>query len=164
MKSAVWVPNHIFDSRDRGSLCAAHDLDMIVSTVNVKLDWNIYLYLLKPNGVLHFVSSTVKPLDIRAVLLIGGQKTVSVSGSSTGSPAQLRIMIDFAARKQVEPVVEELAMSDVNRSMEHLESGKARYRIVLKNDFKRSETFAKIPCNHLKLLIAVIPAKAGIHV
>lgn len=48
---------------------------------------------------------------------------------------RLRTMIDFAARKQVEPVVEEFGMSDVNREMERLESGKARYRIVLKNDF-----------------------------
>lgn len=126
--------HHILDSRDSGALAAAQGtLDMIVSTVNVKLDWNTYLGLLKPHGVLHFVGATLEPLDIQAFSLIGGQKTVS--GSPTGSPAQLRTMIDFAARKQVEPVVEEFAMSDVNRAMEHLKSGKARYRIVLKNDF-----------------------------
>ncbi len=124
----------ILDSRDTAALAAAHaSLDLIVSTVNVKLDWNTYLGLLKPQGTLHMVGATLEPMDIQAFSLIGGQK--SVSGSPTGSPAQLRAMIEFAARKHVEPVVEEYPMSQVNEALEHLESGKARYRVVLKNDF-----------------------------
>jgi uncharacterized zinc-type alcohol dehydrogenase-like protein len=34
----------------------------------------------------------------------------------------------------VAPITEEFPMSEVNEAMEHLEAGKARYRIVLKND------------------------------
>ena len=44
-------------------------------------------------------------------------------------------MIEFAARKQVAPIVEQFEMSQVNEAIAHLEAGKARYRIVLKNDF-----------------------------
>jgi uncharacterized zinc-type alcohol dehydrogenase-like protein len=45
-------------------------------------------------------------------------------------------MLDFAARHGIAPVTEEFPMSKVNEAMEHLESGKARYRIVLKNDLQ----------------------------
>ncbi|UOO87365.1 NADPH-dependent aldehyde reductase Ahr [Neisseria arctica] len=124
----------ILDSRDTEAFTqAAGSLDLIVSTVNVKLDWNAYMTLLKPHGKLHIVGATLEPLDIAAFSLISGQK--AVAGSPTGSPAQLRTMIEFAARKQVEPIVEEYPMSRVNEAVQHLEAGKARYRIVLKSDW-----------------------------
>jgi len=43
-------------------------------------------------------------------------------------------MLDFCARHTIAPVTEEFPMSQANEAMAHLESGKARYRIVLKND------------------------------
>jgi alcohol/geraniol dehydrogenase (NADP+) len=45
-------------------------------------------------------------------------------------------MLDFAARHSVAPVVEEFPMSQANQALAHLEAGKARYRIVLKNDLE----------------------------
>ena len=45
-------------------------------------------------------------------------------------------MLDFAARHKVEPTTEFFPMSKINDAFEHLESGKARYRIVLTNDLK----------------------------
>ncbi|HEX3879835.1 MAG TPA: hypothetical protein VHW24_22790 [Bryobacteraceae bacterium] len=43
-------------------------------------------------------------------------------------------MLDFAARHGIAPVVEEFPMSQANQAFDHLAAGKARYRIVLKND------------------------------
>lgn len=45
-------------------------------------------------------------------------------------------MLDFAARHAIAPVTEEFPMSQVNEALEHLRAGKARYRVVLRNDFK----------------------------
>ena len=45
-------------------------------------------------------------------------------------------MLEFCARHQIAPVTEEFPMSKVNEAFDHLRSGKARYRIVLKNDIK----------------------------
>jgi uncharacterized zinc-type alcohol dehydrogenase-like protein len=42
-------------------------------------------------------------------------------------------MLDFCVRHNIYPIVEEYPMDNVNEAMEHLESGKARFRIVLKN-------------------------------
>lgn len=126
--------HHILNSRKPEDFAAAAGtFDLIVSTVNVKLDWNAYLGLLKPQGKLHLVGATLDPLDIAAFQLIAGEKTVT--GSAVGSPSQLRTMIDFAARKDVLPITEHFDMSQINEAIERLESGKVRYRIVTKADF-----------------------------
>ena len=44
-------------------------------------------------------------------------------------------MLEFCARHNIETVTENYKMSQINEAFEHLESGKARYRIVLENDF-----------------------------
>ena len=122
------------DSTNPESFAAAKgSLDFIVVTVNVPLDWNAYLSLLKPEGKLHMVGAVLKPLEIPAFSLIGGAK--SVTGSPTGAPIHLRTMIEFAARKQIVPVVQEFPMSKINDAIRHVQEGKARYRVVLKNDF-----------------------------
>jgi len=44
-------------------------------------------------------------------------------------------MLNFCTRHQIEPQIEIFPMSRVNDALEHLKAGKARYRIVLENDF-----------------------------
>jgi uncharacterized zinc-type alcohol dehydrogenase-like protein len=44
-------------------------------------------------------------------------------------------MLDFASRHNVLPQTEHFPMSKINEAFAHLESGKARYRIVLDADF-----------------------------
>lgn len=107
--------------------------DMILVTVNVPLNWGAYLAALAPKGQMHVVGAVSEPLPIPAVGLISGQK--SVSGTATGSPAIVRKMVDFCARHNIEAVTETFPMSKINDAFEHLESGKARYRIVLEADF-----------------------------
>jgi uncharacterized zinc-type alcohol dehydrogenase-like protein len=118
------------DSRDADALAAeAGRFDLVLSTVNVHLDWNAYLATLKPKGRLHLVGATLEPLDLGVFPLIMGQR--SVSGSPVGSPARIAGMLEFAARHGIKPVVETFALSDVNEALERLRSGQARYRVVL---------------------------------
>jgi uncharacterized zinc-type alcohol dehydrogenase-like protein len=125
--------DHVINSTITSELeKAAGSFDFIISTVNVKLDWNAYLGTLKPKGRLHFVGATLAPLDIGVFNLIGGQK--SISGSPVGAPGIIKQMLDFAVQHKIAPQVEEFALSDINAALAHLESGKARYRVVLKND------------------------------
>ncbi len=106
--------------------------DFILSTVTAPLDWNAYLSALAPKGRLHVVGIMPEPLPIPAFSLIAGQR--SVSGTPTGAPATVNAMLDFCARHEIEPIIEEFPMSRANEALEHLEAGKARYRIVLRND------------------------------
>jgi D-arabinose 1-dehydrogenase-like Zn-dependent alcohol dehydrogenase len=52
----------------------------------------------------------------------------------SGSPVAIATMLDFAARHNVAPQTEHFPMSRINEAFARLESGKARYRIVLDAD------------------------------
>ena len=122
--------HHTINSRSEEEIAAAAGrFDMVLSTVNVKLDWNLYLRTLKPKGRLHFVGATLEPLDIGVFGLIMGQH--SISGTAVGSPVTIASMLDFATRHNVKPVIERFKFSQVNEALDHLRSGKAKYRIVL---------------------------------
>jgi uncharacterized zinc-type alcohol dehydrogenase-like protein len=129
--------HHVVNSRDAAQLGAVSgSLDFILSTVNVDLDWNAYLAALGPRGRLHSVGAVPSPLPIPAFTLLAGQK--SVSGSPLGSPATTAMMLEFCARHGIQAQTEHLPLSSVNEAMDHLRAGKARYRIVLDNDFADS--------------------------
>ena len=126
--------DHVVNSRDTAALKAQHGkFNLLLSTVNVTLDWSAYLTTLAPNGTVHMLGLVLEPMQISAGTLIGGAK--SVTGSPTGSPAALRQLLKFAARKNIAPQIEVFPMSQLNQAIEHLHSGQARYRIVLKADF-----------------------------
>ncbi len=118
------------NSRDAAEITAAAGrFDLIISTVNVKLDWNLYLNTLAPRGRLHFVGAVLEPLDINVFSLIGAQRCVS--GSPVGSPASMVKMLDFAGRHKIRPIIEKYPFEDVNAAIARLRSGQAHYRIVL---------------------------------
>ncbi len=121
----------VVNSRDPKALESIKGtLDFILNTTNVTLDWNSYLEALAPRGRFHNVGAVLEPLAIPAFTLLMGEK--SVAGSPLGSPALTATMLDFCVRHDIYPQVEEFPMEKVNEAMEHLEKGKARYRIVLK--------------------------------
>ncbi|RBP51347.1 NADPH-dependent aldehyde reductase Ahr [Arenicella xantha] len=122
--------HHVLNSRDAEQLKqASGSFDMIISTVNVKLDWNSYLGTLAPRGRLHFVGAALDPLDIGVFNMMG--KQLSVSASTIGSPATIKQMLEFANLHNIKPIIETYKFDDVNAAVERLRSGKARYRVVL---------------------------------
>ena len=124
--------HHTLNSNNASELeAAAGRFDFIISTVNVKLDWNAYVGTLAPKGRLHFVGATLEPLNIGVFPLIMGQR--SVSGSPVGSPATIKKMLDFTALHNIEPVTEYFSFAQVNEAIDKLRQGKAHYRIVLKD-------------------------------
>lgn len=126
--------DHVVNSRDDAELEKLKGkFDMILSTVNVTLNWPAYMDALAPKGNLHIVGATLEPIPVMSFNLISGQK--SVSGTATGSQAVVAKMLEFCARHNIETVTENYKMSQINEAFEHLESGKARYRIVLESDF-----------------------------
>lgn len=126
--------DYVVNSRDDAELEKVKGkFDMILSTVNVSLNWAAYLNALAPKGHLHIVGATLDPIPVMSFNLISGQK--SVTGTATGSQAVVAKMLEFCARHNIETVTENYKMSQVNEAFEHLESGKARYRIVLESDF-----------------------------
>jgi len=119
-------------SREPDQVAAiVNTLDMVLVTVNVPLDWAPYLAALRAKGKLHFVGAQAE-VGLPFFPLLTGQK--NVGASPLGSPATLGKMLEFCARHNIAPLVEEMPMSRLNEAMERLDAGKPRYRIVLKND------------------------------
>jgi len=124
--------DNFLNSKSHGTLKgAANRFDMVLVTSNVDLDWDAYINTLHPGGKLHIVGAASQ---VKATVssLISSEK--SIGGSPTGSPSTIVKMIDFCNRHKIEPVIEEFPLSEVNEALSRLESGKARYRIVLRND------------------------------
>jgi uncharacterized zinc-type alcohol dehydrogenase-like protein len=125
---------HVVSSRDAAAIKKlAGSLDLIISTVNAPLDWDAVINALGPHGRLHNVGAVLEPIPVSAFALILQQR--SVSGSPTGSPVAIETMLDFASRHNIAPQTEHFPMSKINEAFARLESGKARYRIVLDADF-----------------------------
>ncbi len=125
--------HHVIDTHSKDGLTkAAGSFDFILSTVSADLDWPAYLAALAPKGRLHLVGVVPDPIPVSVFSLLVAQR--SVSGSPSGAPATVAAMLDFCARHQISPITEEFPMSAANEALAHLEAGKARYRVVLKND------------------------------
>ncbi len=106
-----------------------NSFDVILSTVNADLDWESYVAALRPRGCLHFLGITPHPIAVQMISLLLGQK--SISASPVGSPSVVEQMLNFVARKQLQPMVEFYPFEQVNEAMDRLREGKPRYRIVL---------------------------------
>lgn len=108
-------------------------LDVIICTVSgPDMPLAGYLRLLKRDGVFVQVGAPEDALPaLMAFSLI--QKGVKVTGSSIGSPEELRMMLKLAEEKKVLPWIQERKMGDVNQALVDMHEGKARYRYVLRN-------------------------------
>ncbi len=126
--------DYVVDTRNGEELAKlAGKFDMIMTTSNKALNWPLFMNALAPKGKLHVVGAVLEPIPIVSFQLIMNQK--SVTGTATGRPGVVAKMLEFCARHKIEAVTESFKMSEINKAFEHLESGKARYRIVLENDF-----------------------------
>jgi uncharacterized zinc-type alcohol dehydrogenase-like protein len=125
--------HHIVDTHSADALAkAAGSFDFILSTVSAKVDWSAYVHALAPKGRLNVLGVVTEPMPISALELLQVQR--SVSGTPSGPPLVVNQMLDFCVRHKIAPVTEEFPMSQANEALEHLKAGKARYRIVLKQD------------------------------
>ncbi len=126
--------DHIVDTHSAGELEKVKGkFDLILDTANVSLNWAAYFAALAPKGKLHVVGAVMEPIPVMSFNLISGQK--GITGTATGSQWVVAKMLDFCALHNIEAVTEHFPMSQINEAFDHLESGRARYRIVLENDF-----------------------------
>ncbi len=63
-----------------------------------------------------------------------GSEEMEIAVESCGICHSDLSMLEFAARHGIAPTTETFPMSKANEAIEHLRSGKTRYRIVLTND------------------------------
>jgi len=124
--------HHFVNSLETKALLAvAGKFDFILSTINANQDWNIFLQALRPTGTLCFVGVPPSPVSVQVFPLIAGLR--SITGSPTGSPYQLREMLDVAARHGIKAQIEVFPMAQANAAIQKVKKNAVRYRAVLAN-------------------------------
>jgi alcohol dehydrogenase (NADP+) len=112
----------------------AASLDLIICTVSSpKMPLAEYLRLLRVSGQFIQVGAPEDSIPGFAAFSLLG-KGVKIGGSSIGSPAEIRQMLDLFAKKGVRTWNNNVPMKDANKAIVDMEDGKARYRIVLVNE------------------------------
>jgi uncharacterized zinc-type alcohol dehydrogenase-like protein len=103
--------------------------DFILDTVSAKHDMNMYLAMLRTNGVHICVGAPSEPHLISAFSLIGGRK--SVAGSGIGGLPETQEMLDYCAEHNIVSDIEIIDIKDITASYERMVKGDVRYRFVI---------------------------------
>jgi uncharacterized zinc-type alcohol dehydrogenase-like protein len=110
-------------------------LDLVLVTVAVPLEWDGILSMLAPKGRLHIVGILGERIPLSTWPLLTAQS--AISSSPGGSRGTMRRMLEFSAHHGIGPEVQHFPMSQVNEAIEFVEAGKAHYRVVLDADFSK---------------------------
>ena len=103
--------------------------DFILDTVSAPHDLNLYLSLLKRDGVHICVGVPPTPYEVHAFSLIGGRK--SLAGSLIGGLPETQEMLDYCAEHGIVSDIEMIDMKDIHASFDRMSKGDVRYRFVI---------------------------------
>lgn len=103
--------------------------DLIVDTVSADHDINAPLSWLKLQGTMVLVGAPPQPVQLQAMSLLMGRKTLA--GSLIGGIAETQEMLDFCAKKKVYSDVEVISIKDVNEAYERTLRADVRYRFSI---------------------------------
>ncbi|RSH81987.1 uncharacterized protein EHS24_008189 [Apiotrichum porosum] len=107
-------------------------LDFIICTINPEsLPASDYMTMLKPRGTFVLLGIVPKPLELSTMGMVVGVS--GIAGSQIGSPAELKELMEFAAKHKIRPWVQKCSMDNINQAMADYQAGKPKYRIVLVN-------------------------------
>jgi uncharacterized zinc-type alcohol dehydrogenase-like protein len=103
--------------------------DFIIDTVSAPHDYNMYLAMLKTNGVIICVGAPPAPAQIPAFNLIGNR--CSIGGSMIGGLPETQEMLDYCAAHNIVSDVEVIDIKNINEAYERMLKGDVRYRFVI---------------------------------
>lgn len=115
---------------DEAQLAAARNsFDFILDTVSAEHDLNLYLSLLKTDGIHICVGVPSKPSPVAAFSLLGGRK--SLAGSGIGGIAETQEMLDYCAEHGIVSEIEMIDIKDIQNAYDRMLKGDVRYRFVI---------------------------------
>jgi uncharacterized zinc-type alcohol dehydrogenase-like protein len=122
--------HHFLVTKDEEQVKAAKgSFDFILDTVSAEHDMNMYLSLLKTDGVHICVGAPSQPAPVSAFSLIGGRK--SLVGSGIGGIAETQEMLDFCAEHNIVSDIEMIDIKDIQTAYDRMVKGDVRYRFVI---------------------------------
>lgn len=122
--------HHFVVTTDEAQVKAAMGtFDFILDTVSAEHDFNMYLSLLRTDGVHICVGVPPKPAEIAAFSLLGGRK--SLAGSGIGGIKETQEMLDFCAENGIVSEIEMIDIKDIQSAYDRMVKGDVRYRFVI---------------------------------
>jgi len=103
--------------------------DFILDAVSADHDINAYLSLLKRDGNITLVGAPNKPLQVAALNLIMGRR--SLSGSAIGGIAETQEMLNFCGEHNITADVEVIPIQKINEAYERLLKSYVKYRFSI---------------------------------
>lgn len=103
--------------------------DFIIDTVSANHDLNVYLTLLKRDGVLVLVGIAPEPTPIEAARLIAPRR--HLAGSLIGGIPETQEMLDFCAERGIACDIEMIRMDQINEAYERMLKSDVKYRFVI---------------------------------
>ena len=107
----------------------ARRFDLVLDTASAKHDYNLYLGLLRPHGVMVVVGVPAEPAPVSAFSLIGGNRRLA--GSLIGGIQETQEMLDFCAAHRLVADVEIIPIQRINEAYERMLKGDVHYRFVI---------------------------------
>ena len=107
----------------------AGSFDLIINTVSVELDWNLYLQLLKRDSALVLLGVPPTAPPVEAGSLIFGRR--SLAGSLIGGIKETQEMLDFCGKHNIVSDIEVIDVQKINEAYERMLKGDVRYRFVI---------------------------------
>jgi len=103
--------------------------DFIMDTVSAPHDYNLYLSLLKTDGVHICVGAPPAPTEIMGFNLIFGRK--SLVGSLIGGLPETQEMLDYCAEHNIISDVEVIDINYIDKAYDRMLKGDVHYRFVI---------------------------------
>ncbi len=107
----------------------AGKFDFILDAVSAPHDFNMYLNLLRRNGVMVLVGAPEKPAEVQAFSLITNGR--NLAGSMIGSIRETQEMLDYCAEHNITSDVEVIPIQQIKEAYERTIKGDVRYRFVI---------------------------------
>jgi uncharacterized zinc-type alcohol dehydrogenase-like protein len=121
--------NFVVTKDPQNLVALAGKFDFILDTVSAAHDVNLYLDLLRREGVMVLVGAPEKPLELKAFSLIKNDRTLA--GSGIGGIRGTQEMLDYCAARNITSDVEVIPIEQINEAYERTVKGDVRYRFVI---------------------------------
>ena len=110
---------------------AAGQFNFILNTLSAAHDYNMYVAMLRTHGVLALVGVPPRPIDVPALPLIFGEKTIT--GSLIGGLPETQEMLDYCVANDLTADVEVIPVQQIDEAYKRMLKSDVKYRFVIDN-------------------------------
>ncbi|MEO8584358.1 MAG: NAD(P)-dependent alcohol dehydrogenase, partial [Flavitalea sp.] len=106
-----------------------NSFDFIIDTVSAEHDYDLYIRMLRTDGVMICVGAPPTPPKINPLNLIGNRR--SMVGSLIGGIPETQEMLDYCGEHNIVSDVEVIRMDYINEAYKRMLKGDVKYRFVV---------------------------------